>query len=251
MRASEARRLEGGLAPALRLALDVPDDHAIDPRRLVQALAEAVRRAGGEVREGAEVTGLLLNGERVSGVALAGGERLAVDRVVIAAGVWSAQLASIPLRAVKGQILRLHDPAGPGLLTRVLRSEGSYVVPRGDGRYVIGATMEERGFDTTATAGAVFELLRDAIELVPGVSEFVIDELSAGLRPTTPDNCPVIGESDVRGLFWAAGHGRGGVLLAPITAQIVAAALAGEKPGELASAFAPGRFARPGVGSAA
>ena len=87
--------------------------------------------------------------------------------------------------------MRLHDPAGPGLLTRVIRMGPSYITPRGDGRYVIGATSEERGFDTTVTAGAVFELLRDASELVPGVSELVLDEFTAGLRPATPDNLPV------------------------------------------------------------
>ena len=91
--------------------------------------------------------------------------------------------------------MRLHDPAGPGLLTRVIRMGPSYITPRGDGRYVIGATSEERGFDQTVTAGAMFELLRDASELVPGVSELVVDELTAGLRPATPDNLPAIGPS--------------------------------------------------------
>ena len=113
---------------------------------------------------------------------------------------------AIPVRPVKGQILRLHDPAGPGLLTRVLRMTGGYLVPRGDGRYVLGATMEERGFDTTVTAGAVFELLRDAIELLPWIAELVIDELSAGLRPATPDNLPAIGPGAIAGLHWATGH---------------------------------------------
>ena len=129
----------------------------------------------------------------------------------------------MPLRPVKGQILRLHDPAGPGLLTRVLRMSPGYVVPRGDGRYVLGATMEERGFDTTVTAGAVFELLRDAIELVPGIAELVIDELIAGLRPATPDNAPAIGPGALDGLHWATGHYRHGILLAPITAELLAA----------------------------
>ncbi len=136
--------------------------------------------------------------------------------------------AQVPLRPVKGQIMRLHDPAGPGLMTRALRLPAAYLVPRGDGRYVLGATVEERGFDTTVTAGALFELLRDAVELVPGVGELVIDELSAGLRPGTPDNAPVIGAGAVPGLFWATGHYRHGILLAPVTAELVAAAVLGE-----------------------
>ncbi len=255
LRASEARRREPALAPSLRLALDVPDDHAIDPRKLTQVLSTAVRRAGGEVRERTPAAELVVADGRVRGVMLGDGERVECDQVVIAAGVWSTQIAGIPPHAgvpigpVKGQILRLHDPAGPGLLSRVVRRAGVYIVPRGDGRYVIGGTMEERGFDTTVTAGAIFDLLRDAIELVPGVSELVIDECSAGLRPGTPDNLPVIGHSDVEGLYWATGHRRGGVLLAPITAELVVSALAGEPLSELAAAFAPGRFTSPPVGS--
>jgi glycine oxidase len=251
MRASAARALEPALAPSLRLALMVPDDHAVDPRALVAALALAAARAGAIVRTGAEVRAIELADGRLHGVALAGGERVPSPKVVIAAGVWSSQIAGIPpasqppLRAVKGQILRLHDPAGPGLLSRVVRlADGAYVVPRGDGRYVIGATMEERGFDTSVSAGAVFELLRDATELVPGISELVVDELSAGLRPATTDNAPVIGPSEqVPGLYWATGHYRNGILLAPITAELVVEALIGQERSELGSAFAPGRFA--------
>jgi len=255
LRASEARRREPALAPSLRLALDVPDDHAIDPRKLTPALTAAVRRAGGEVRERTPVMELVIAGGRIRGLVLGDGEQVEVNHVVIAAGVWSTEIAGIPphavvpIRPVKGQILRLHDPAGPGLLSRVVRRGGVYIVPRGDGRYVIGGTMEERGFDTTVTAGAVFELLRDAIELVPGISELVIDECSAGLRPGTPDNLPVIGRGDVEGLFWATGHRRGGILLAPITAELMAGALAGEPMSELAAAFAPGRFVSSPVGS--
>ena len=249
LRASEARELEPALAPALRLALEVPDDHAVDPRRLCAALAEAAARAGVQVRAGTTVAGLLVSQRTVDGVALAGGERLAAEHVVVAAGAWCAQLEGVPASAwvpvhpVKGQILRMRDPAGPGLLTRALRMRGGYVVPRGDGRYVLGATMEERGFDTTVTAGAIFELLREAVELLPGVAELAIEELSAGLRPGTPDNAPAIGPGSIPGLHWATGHFRGGILLAPITAEIVAAALAGERPHELAPAFAPTRFA--------
>ena len=254
LRASEARRLEPGLAPALRLALELPEDHAVDPRRLSVALAAAAGRAGGVVRTGSDVSEILHTGGRISGVRLSDGERIDAGQVVIAAGVWSDSIegipaeARVPIRPVKGQILRLHDPAGPGLLTRVVRMQGSYIVPRGDGRYVLGATSEERGFDTTVTAGAVFELLRDTIELVPGVSELVIDELAAGLRPGTRDNAPAIGPGSLPGLHWATGHYRHGILLTPITAEIMAAALTGEEPSELAAEFSPLRFTGTALG---
>ncbi len=249
LRASEARRMEPALAPTLRLALDVPDDHAIDPRKLTAALARALDASGGALRTGAAVEEVTLAQDRVTGVRLADGEHVAAEHVVLAAGVWSHAIegvpepARVPVHPVKGQILRLHDPSGPGLLTRVVRFTGGYLVPRGDGRYVLGATMEERGFDTTVTAGAVFELLRDASELLPSVTELVIDELSAGLRPATPDNAPAIGPSAIPGLHWATGHFRHGILLTPITAQILVAGLTGDDAGEHAAQFAPTRFA--------
>ena len=233
LRASQARELEPALAPTLRLGLEIPDDHAIDPRKLTPALAQALRNAGGELRTATAVSGLTIAHERVSGITLADGSDVQAENVVVAAGPWSSSLdgipegARVPIHPIKGQILRLHDPAGPGLLTRVLRMAGGYVVPRGDGRYVIGATMEERGFDKTVTAGAAFELLRNAFELLPSVTELVIDELSAGLRPATPDNAPAIGPGSIDGLHWAVGHYRHGILLTPITAELVVDALTG------------------------
>jgi glycine oxidase len=261
LRASEARALEPALAPTLRLALEIPDDHALDPRALCTALAAAARARGVTLRAGAEVGELAVSpapggDARLAGVRLAGGELVGAGQVVVAAGPWSAGLtglpdaARVPLRPVKGQILRLHDPTGPGLLRRVLRMQPGYLVPRGDGRYVLGATMEERGFDTTATAGAVFELLRDAIELVPGVAELVLDEVNVGIRPGTPDNAPLIGPGALPGLVWATGHHRHGILQAPATAELVAGLLAGEPLPELAAPFAPARFA-PSVQAAA
>jgi glycine oxidase len=255
--ASEARSREPALAPAVRLALAIPDDHVIDPRKLTMALADALSESAGELRERADVAGLEVDGDRVSGVVLRGGERIRAPRVVLAAGAWCGAIegipaaARVPVRPVKGQILRLHDPAGSGLVARVLRFADGYLVPRGDGRYVIGGTMEERGFDTTVTAGAMFELLREASELVPGVSEFVLDELSAGLRPATPDNLPAIGRGEPDGLYWATGHRRSGILLAPITATLVADLLAGEQPPTLAAPFDPARFAGASIESAA
>jgi glycine oxidase len=224
---TEARRREPALGTRVRLALDVPGDHAVDPRALRAALAEALRREGGELRDGKPVQDL--------------GELRALGaRAVVATGAWAGALAGVPVRPVKGQILRLRDPAGPGLLDRVVRLAESYVVPRGDGRYVLGATVEEQGFDETVTAGALHDLLRDAIEVVPGIAELELQEASAGLRPGTPDNAPVIGRGALDGLHWATGHYRHGVLLAPISAELVVGALAGEA---VPAAFAAERFA--------
>ena len=254
---SEARRREPALAPTLRLALDIPGDHAIDPRALSGALAVAAERAGGTLREGTHVARIATSedGERVAGVELSDGERVAADQVVIAAGAWVEALeglpahARVPVRPVKGQIMRLRDPAGAGLLTRVLRMQPGYLVPRGDGHYVLGATMEEQGFDTAPTAGGIFELLRDAIELVPGVSELQIEEVAAGLRPGTPDNAPVLGAGALQGLHWAAGCFRHGILLAPIVGDALAATLAGEELPEVAQPFGAARLAREAVPS--
>jgi glycine oxidase len=250
---SQARRLEPSLAPTVRLALQFPDDHAIDPRRLASALAAAASREGAVLRGGVEVTELRVQDSRIAAVVLASGEVVHAGEVVVAAGAWSSEIgglpvnARVPLRPVKGQILALNDRAGSGLLTRVLRTFNGYVVPRGDGRYVLGATVEERGFDTTTTAGAVFELLRDAVELLPGLSELAVDELEAGLRPATPDNVPAIGPGVLDGLHWAVGHYRHGVLLAPLTAAIGVAGLLEEPLNEEAQALDPRRFANVAV----
>jgi glycine oxidase len=247
LRPSQARRAEPALAPTIRLALDAPGDHSIDPRRLVAALADALERAGGEILR-ARVAGVRSAGARVTGVELEGGETIGADAVVVAAGVHAPSLEGIPdpvpVRPVKGQVLRLRDPRGPGLVERTIRGEQAYLVPRGDGRYVLGATMEDRGFDTAPTAGGVYELVRDMSELVPGVLELDIEELEAGLRPATPDNLPAIGRGELDGLVWATGHHRNGILLTPVTAELVADALAGKPLPEWAAAADPGRFSR-------
>jgi len=242
LRPSQARRLEPALAPAVRLALDVPGDGSVDPRRLVAALAEAVDRAGGEVRH-ARAERLLADDDRVTGVALAGGEVLSAPRVLVAAGAWGGALGGPPVRPVKGQVLRLRDPRGAGLVGRTVRTREAYLVPRADGRYVLGATVEEQGFSTAPTAGGVFELVRDLAEVVPGLLELEIEELGAGLRPGSPDNLPSVGPGIVAGLVWATGHYRNGILLAPVTAELAAAALAGEPLPAWAAAVDPGRFA--------
>ena len=224
-----ARGLEPALAPTVRSALHLPDDHSADPRQVCAALARAAERAGAVLRTGVEVADL---------------GALPAEQVVVAAGPWSGAFGGeARVRPVKGQSLRLRDPAGPSLLERVVRwgqPSPGYLVPRGDGRYVLGATQEERGFDTAVTALGVHDLLRDAAELVPGVLELEVEEAIAGLRPGTPDNAPIIGRSpsDPR-VVWATGHHRNGVLLAPVTADLVVSELAGE-PAE--HAFGPERF---------
>ena len=261
LRPSAARELEPALAPTVRLALEAPEDHSVDPRPVLAALRRACEGSGVQIRErtpvarveveGIDAGGLGAQGATtvanrggaiaapdgsqgaVTGVALTTGERVCAGRVVLAAGAWSGEIAGlpaharVPVRPVKGQILRLRDPAGSGLLERVVRFEGGYLVPRGDGRYVLGATVVERGFEERPTVGGVYELLRDAHELVPGVLELQIEELSVGFRPSTPDNTPVIGPCSVEGLVWATGHHRNGILLAPLTAELVAEALVG------------------------
>jgi glycine oxidase len=263
LRASEARERESALAPTLRLALEVPDDHAVDPRLVLRALRRACLECGVRLREHTALARVEADdaGERVVGVTLANGERLETSQLVLATGPWSAAVAGLPERArvpvrpVRGQILRLRDPAGPGLLARVVRFEGGYLLPRGDGDYILGATVEERGFALSATVGGIYELLRAARELVPGVSELNIEELSVGLRPGTPDNAPLIGPGALAGLTWATGHYRSGILLAPLTAELLAdtfAPHAGERSGadeRLLAACVPTRFLQtPGPG---
>jgi glycine oxidase len=245
LRPSQARRTEPALAPTVRLAVEVPNDHSVDPRRLVAALRAALARAGVDVVR-ARVTGVSVEHDRATGLVLDDGRRLAADQVVIAAGVGAGRLdgAALPVRPVKGQVLRLRDPQGPGLVERTIRGAVAYLVPRADGRYVLGATMEERGHDRTPTAGGLYELLRDMSEVVPGVLELEIEELRAGLRPATPDNLPAIGPGELGGLHWAAGHFRNGILLTPITAELVTAALTGDELPDWAASFDPRRFAR-------
>jgi glycine oxidase len=244
LRPSQARRAEPALAPTVRLALDAPGDHSVDPRRLVAALAIAFERAGGTLRRGAHVESL----EAGTGLRLADGEVVRAEQVVLAPGAAAARIelpedARVPIRPVKGQVLRLRDPRGPGLVQRTIRGQDAYLVPRADGGYVLGATMEERGWDSAPTAGGVYELLRDMSEVVPGVLELEIEELLAGLRPATPDNLPAVGPGTLDGLAWAAGHFRNGILLAPVTAELIAGVLTGDGLPEWAAPADPRRFA--------
>jgi glycine oxidase len=247
LRPTQARRLESALAPTVRLAVEFPGDHSVDPRALVAALRERVG-----VRQ-ARVAALLTEGDRVTGVRLEDGSSVHAERVVVAAGAWGALLdglpaeARVPVRPLRGQILRMRDPGGPGLVQRSIRTLSAYLVPRADGRYVLGATMEERGWDPVPTAGGVFELIRDLSEVVPGVLELQLESVGVGFRPASPDNLPALGPGILEGLVWATGHGRNGVLLAPVTGDLVAAVLAGEPLPDWAARCDARRFAAVGA----
>ncbi|MDN3251897.1 glycine oxidase ThiO [Streptomyces mutabilis] len=249
----ECRRLEPMLAPGVRGGLRVDGDHQIDPRRLAAALVAACERAGvafHRVRADRLTVG---RGERATGVVTADGTALEAGQVVLAGGSLSGRLGGVPedllppVRPVKGQVLRLTMPKTHGpLLNRtvraVVRGNPLYLVPRESGELVVGATSEEQGWDTTVTAGGVYELLRDAHELVPGITELPLTETRAGLRPGSPDNAPLLGPTGLDGLQLATGHYRNGVLLTPVTGDVMAHALTtGELPAE-ARPFTPRRF---------
>ncbi len=260
--ARECRAAEPMLDPSVRGGLLVPDDASVDPRLLTAALLAAAQRAEVTlIRQPA--TQVLASGGRAAGAVLADGSRVQAPAVVLAAGWQSALVGglpdgtALPVRPVKGQILRLRptpatDRAGipPGLVARTVRGIvhgfSVYLVPRDSGELVIGATQEELGADTRVTAGGVWELLRDARTLVPGITEFELAEAVAGLRPGTPDNAPILGPAQLPGLVLATGHFRSGVLLAPVTADIIADYLAFERISEIMVPFSAERFSRPG-----
>ncbi|MDX6471754.1 MAG: glycine oxidase, partial [Gaiellaceae bacterium] len=231
LEAHELHALEPGLAADCRGAALLAEDAQVDPRRAVEALCALL---GDAVRTHTDVVELDPNG-----VVLADGSRIEAERVVLAAGAWTARRLAkrLPIVPVKGQTLRLH---GPLPATRIIRSEHVYVVPRASGETVIGATIEDSGFDTTVTDEATQTLLRQAIRAVPAVAGLELVEAVASLRPATPDDGPLIGEWE--GLLVAGGHYRNGILLAPVTADAVAALLAGDEPPAETAPFDPRRF---------
>lgn len=244
----ECRRHEPLLAPTIRSGLLVESDWSCDNRLLLQALIEAGHRI--HVRE---VPGFVhrvtsSNG-RVTGVELADGQTIGAGRVVVANGAWARQISGLPdlpVRPVKGQIVRL-DPGrlpAPSLTIRAY-SRGSeiYLVPRESGREVVmGATVEELGFDQRVTAGAVYELLRDGRTVMPMTAEYALAEMSVGWRPGTPDNAPILGLCDLDGLVLATGHYRNGVLLTPVTADVISKLIISGELDSLAAPFTLDRF---------
>jgi glycine oxidase len=256
------------LAATVRGGLSVEGDKRVDPRTVTAALRVACERSG--VRFVADRVGRLCldpSGTRVTGVVL-GNEGtdarpadLQARTVVLALGAASGDLPGLPAadrpptRPVKGQILTVRCEPGEPLLRRAVRGlvhgASFYLVPRPDGRIVIGGTVEERGWDTRSTAGAVYELLRDAALLVPGISECELVETMVGFRPGTPDNAPVLGPSPTPGLVHACGHFRNGILLTPVTADTIAEVVTTGATPEVIGSFGIERFtARSELGAA-
>jgi glycine oxidase len=226
--AAETRAKEPHLAGKIAGAVSSPQDHQVDNRKLVQALRVAAEVAGVEIREHCPVREIAVQGGCATGVILEDGTKITADVVVLAAGAWSRRIAGLPpdrrppVRPVKGQMLSLRmDPAAP-LLQHVLWAPGAYLVPRRDGRLIVGATVEEKGFDETVTAGGMLTLLEAAWRAIPAVEELPIEEIWVGHRPGSRDDALILGPGPLDGLFYATGHHRNGILLAPVTADAMA-----------------------------
>ncbi|HEY5941248.1 MAG TPA: glycine oxidase ThiO, partial [Solirubrobacterales bacterium] len=244
----QCRDLEPGLTPSFHGGVFAAEEAAVDPRALTGVLVAACAAEGVEVRSGTEVVEGVFDGERLVGVRTASrrsdtqevsdrrldGE-IRAESVLLANGAWSGATSWLPedarppVRPVKGQLLELRSCSGEPPTRHILASERVYLVPRPDGRLVVGATVEEMGFDTAVTAGGVHELLREAYRLLPDIAEMELVDAIAGLRPGTPDNLPLVGPGAIEGLVLATGHYRNGILLAPLAAQTVADLLASDR----------------------
>jgi len=244
---AEARRREPHLLPSLAGAIWSPHDHQVDNRQLVAALREAARVAGVAINEHQAVTKVTSRAGRANGVVLARGEKIAADVIVLAAGAWSRSIAGLdglqpPVRPVKGQMLALQmNPALP-LISHVVCAPGVYLVPRRDGRLLAGATVEERGFDTALTAGGILALLEAAWRTVPAIEELPICEMWVGHRPGSRDDAPILGRGPMEGLIYATGHHRNGILLTPITADLIARIVLDDDLDPAMTPFSIGRF---------
>jgi len=222
------RAKEPHLAGKLAGAVFSPQDHQVDNRKLVAALRLAVQKLGAEIHEHRPVKEISVQGGRASGIVLDDGTKIAADRVVLAAGAWSRGIAGLPpdrlppVRPIKGQLLVLRMDAAAPLLNHVLWAPGAYLVPRRDGRLILGATVEEKGFDQTVTAGGLLTLLEAAWRAIPAVEELPLEEILVGHRPGSRDDAPILGRGPLENLFYATGHYRNGILLTPVTADAMA-----------------------------
>lgn len=244
----ELREREPHLRQSAAAAIYSPEDHQVDNRQLAESLKQAYVNAGGRLREDCEVTSLDFSEPTHKRISLGNGEVLEAKTVVLAAGAWTRGLPGLPdaakppVRPLKGQSLALQMVPKSPLLAHVLWTEQIYCVPRRDGRLIIGATVEERGFDDSITAGGIYALIEGARRALPGIEDLPLIESWSGFRPGCRDDAPVLGETPVPGLHLATGHHRNGILLAPVTGHCIAQQiLTGALP-EAARPFTLARF---------
>ena len=245
----QARRREPYLQPGVAGALFCPEDHQLDNRKLAVALRTALLRAGGRLHERAEVTRIEVQGGRAVGLSVSG-RRVEADRIVLAAGAWSGGIEGLPLvarppvRPIKGQMLCVRMDEDRPLLRHVVWTQaGCYLIPRRDGRLLVGATTEERGFDDRMTAGGLFALLDGARRALPGIAELPVEECWVGFRPGSRDDAPILGTCPVEGLILATGHHRNGILLTPVTADGIAGLILTGEADPVIRPFGLDRFA--------
>lgn len=248
-----ARRLEPALSMHVAAALLIGRDHRVNNRLLTQALVASAAAAGADLRKERTVTAVVARDGAVTGLHLSSGEQIEAAHIVIAAGAWSGGIGGLPrdlpVRPVRGQMFAVDasassDRAAP-VVRHVVYARACYIVPRDDGRLLIGATIEDVGFDDGPTPGGIGSLMAAAAEVIPLIEDLTLIETWSGFRPATPDDLPIIGpDPDLRGLTYATGHFRNGILLAPVTAAIIAALVAGEPPPVALDAFSVSRFAR-------
>ncbi len=220
---SEAREIEPLLSPKCSCGVWIPEDAQVNNRVMIEALKIAFEKCGGQLYEEHIVEKINIENGKVVGAHFHDID-VEYDVVIVAAGSWSKQIEGIPdnilppVRPVKGQTinLKMNDEC---MLTHSIRGYGNtYLVPKSDGRLTIGGTVEEMGFDNKPTAGAIKQLLEDAWEIIPSIYDLEIESIDVGLRPGSRDNYPIIGDSEIEGLFFATGHFRNGILLTPVTA---------------------------------
>ncbi len=238
----DLRKLQPGLSEQAQAGLFFPDDAFVNNRELVQALLAATQKNGAELFENMPVLEVLISGGRATGIRTADG-RFSGGTVVVAAGCWSGLITDsikLEVRPIRGQIVRLQ--VEKQFLSHLIHSSSCYIVPWPDGRTLVGSTLENVGFNKKTTAQGIHELLRAAIEVVPDIGRAAVIDTWAGLRPDTRDNLPVLGRTDIDSLILATGHFRNGILLTPITAQLISELIFGGTPSIPLSPFQLDRF---------
>jgi len=240
---SVARKAEPALGPAVRAAAWLPQEATLDPRMLMEALLSALQNRGVGILLDSPVSSVMVDGNHCTGV-VTRGRNIPAKSIVVAAGCFSGAIDWLgryaPTRPIRGQLLALESKSVG--LARTLRSNKAYLVPRPNGRIIAGSTLEDAGFEKHVTPAGVRKILDGVLELAPTLANAQLVDAWAGLRPGTPDHLPILGSTDIRGLYMATGHYRNGILLAPATAKLLSRWILGGKPNLETERFSPLRF---------